>query len=132
MTPSSISFSNLLNPEFNAITFSLFGMGMVFSGLVIISLYVVLLPKILRLPAAWQKRSQPGAQQRSQTEEANRDEEVLLAIATAFYLHQDFPEEQERITFKSHGDPDSPWKISGRMRGLSVRNQSGMRKAFRR
>ncbi len=128
---SFISFSNLVSPEFNAIYFSLFGMAMIFSGLVIISLYVVFLPKILRLPASLKNNRRPKAEQRVEQDEAQKSEELLLAIATALYLHQDFPEEQERITFKSHGDLDSPWKISGRVRGLSMR-QSNMRKGYRR
>ena len=39
----------LNEPGFNALTFSLFGMGLVFAGLVVISLYITLLPKLLHL-----------------------------------------------------------------------------------
>ncbi|MEN8140469.1 MAG: OadG family protein [Thermodesulfobacteriota bacterium] len=127
---ANISVSHLVTPEFNAIYFSLFGMGLVFSGLLVISLYILALPKLLKLPGWWRSRRRPetpGAEEEV-VAGANRDDEVLLAIATAFYLHQDFPEEQEKITFKGHGDLDSAWKISGRVRGLSMRNPSAMRR----
>ena len=130
---SAISLDNLVTADFNAITFSLLGMGLVFSGLLIISLYIILLPKILRIPSVSLPQKDTTAQQRTDhKDQQGQQQEILLAIATALYLHQDFPEEQERITFKSHGDLDSPWKISGRVRGLSMRNPSSLRKGQRR
>ncbi len=118
---ANISFNNLVTPEFNAVIFSIFGMAMVFAGLVVISIYITLLPKILALPARLKKKSA----QVSQEESASVEQDVLLAIAVAFHLQQDFPEENEKITWKSHGDLDSPWKISGRVHGLSVRSHAG-------
>ena len=118
---SNISLSNLITPEFNAVMFSIFGMSMVFAGLIVISIYIAVLPKILALPARLKKK--PKAQAEGDTSTTEQD--TLLAIAIALHLQKDFPEENEKITWKSHGDMDSPWKISGRVHGLSVRSQVG-------
>lgn len=115
-----VSLSNLITPEFNGVLFALFGMAMVFAGLLVISIYIVLLPKILALPAKFKKKAG-----KFQEDSASREQEILLAIAVAFHLQQDFPEENEKITWKSHGDLESPWKISGRVQGLSSRTHVG-------
>ena len=47
---SNISWANLFENGHNFISFSIMGMLIVFSGLSIISIYIVLLPKILNLP----------------------------------------------------------------------------------
>ncbi len=118
-----ISFDNLITPEFNAVIFSIFGMTMVFAGLFVISIYIAVLPKLLALPSKLKKR----ALQNDNKESADSEQDILLAIAVALHLQQDFPEENEKITWKSHGDLDSPWKISGRVHGLSVRSHVGRR-----
>ncbi|MBC8208990.1 MAG: OadG family protein [Desulfobulbaceae bacterium] len=109
--------ANLIEPGFNALIFSLFGMGLVFSGLVVIGLYIIFLPKLLNL---FQKRS------RKKTEPAtpatpDTKHEILLAIATALHLQSNFPDENERLTWKSHGDLESPWLVSKRMHALAQR-----------
>lgn len=119
---AKISFSNLISPEFNAVLFSIFGMAIVFAGLLVISIYIAVLPKILALPARMKRRKSEIKEGCSSTEQ-----DILLAIAIALHLQQDFPEDNEKITWKSHGDMDSPWKISGRVHGLSVRSHVGHR-----
>ncbi len=47
---NNISWANLFVNGQNFISFSIMGMLIVFSGLSIISIYIVLLPKILGLP----------------------------------------------------------------------------------
>jgi len=118
MSISNISLANLYQGELNAINFSLLGMLFVFGGLVIIALYIVLLPKLLEILKKKPKR------QASTTIDTNteKESEIMLAIAAAFHLNQNFPEVSERITWKSHGDMESPWLVSGRVHGLSVRN----------
>lgn len=119
---AKISFSNLITPEFNALVFSFFGMAMVFAGLIVISIYIALLPKVLALPSRLKKKSG-----KDNAESVSTEQDILLAIAIAFHLQQDFPEENEKITWKSHGEMDSPWKISGRVHGLSVRTHVARR-----
>ncbi len=125
-----ISFSNLNTPDFDAVLFSLFGMSMVFGGLVVISLYIAILPKLLALPSKFKNRKKTVAAKADDCGPAEQD--ILLVIATAFYLSQNFPDENEKITWKSHGALESPWKISGRVHGLSVRNQVGVNNLRRR
>jgi len=117
MSFSQISLAHLSQNGFDSVTFSLLGMLFVFAGLVIIAVYIVLLPKILRL---LQKKPSTSALQSVDTD-SHKQKEILLAITTALHLHQNFPEGSERITWKSHGDIDSPWLVSGRVHGLSVR-----------
>ncbi len=118
---SKISFANLVSPEFNAVLFSILGMAMVFAGLVVISIYITMLPKILALPARFKKKRGKAAKEES----VSIEQDILLAIAVALHLQRNFPEENEKITWKSHGDMDSPWKISGRVHGLSSRTHVG-------
>ncbi len=120
MSFTNIGIHNLLRPEFNALQFSLMGMGLVFGGLLFIALYILLLPKLLALG-----ERKPKAQAPSCTDEKckQEEEEILLAIATALHLHSNFPEGEDRITWKSHGDMESPWLVSGRMRSLKSRQQ---------
>ncbi|MCB2181428.1 MAG: OadG family protein [Desulfobulbaceae bacterium] len=119
-------FSNLFVGDFNAVTFSLFGMGLVFCGLVIISLYVMFLPKLI---AFMEKKpvSAPSVKEEESLDAQVLEKELLLAIATAYYLDQNFPEENQKITWKSHGDVDSPWQISGRVQGMSQRTHVSRR-----
>lgn len=117
---SQIGADNLFIGDFNAVTFSLFGLTLVFSGLIIISLFIIILPKLANRPrksAGMGDAGSPGA-----SFDILAEKEVLLAIATAFHLDQDFPEENEKITWKSHGDIATPWQISGRAHCLSVRS----------
>ena len=126
----NISLSNLYIGDFNALAFSLTGMSVIFSGLVIISLYIVVLPTILRLLEG--KKAAVQIPEEEQGQDIFAEKELLLAIATALHLDQNFPEENQKITWKSHGDVDSPWQMSGKVHGLSQWNQSGRHEAFHR
>ncbi len=119
MSFANIGFHNLTQPGLNALQFSLMGIGLVFGGLLIIALYITLLPRLLELT----KRKQSSPATTEMTADSDREEEILLAIATAFHLHSNFPEGSERITWKSHGDLESPspWLVSGRMDSLTSR-----------
>ncbi len=120
-----ISFSNLNSPGFDAVWFSIFGMAVVFGGLVVISLYIVVLPHLLALPAKFKKKKNT-VEVDACHEQDQSEQDILLIIATAYHHSQNFPEENEKITWKSHGDMESPWKITGRVHGLSVRNHVGV------
>jgi len=112
--------ANLFIGDFNAVTFSIIGMLVVFAGLTIISLYIVCLPWLLK--GLGKKPVRPeAADQAAKQQDMEQEKEILIAIATAFYLDQNFPEENQKITWKSHGDVESPWLISGRVQGMAQR-----------
>jgi len=112
--------ANLFIGDFNAVTFSIIGMLVVFAGLTIISLYIVCLPWLLK--GLGKKPARPeAADQAAKQQDMEQEKEILIAIATAFYLDQNFPEENQKITWKSHGDVESPWLISGRVQGMAQR-----------
>ncbi|MBU0961537.1 MAG: OadG family protein [Proteobacteria bacterium] len=119
MSFANIGLHNFTQPGFNALQFSLMGLGLVFGGLLIIALYITLLPRLLELT----QRKQSSLAKIETAADKNQKEEILLAIATAFHLHSNFPEGSERITWKSHGDMESPspWLVSGRMHSLNIR-----------
>ena len=116
MSLTNIGIHNFQQPGFNALQFSLMGMALVFGGLLIIALYIYLLPKLLALV-----ERKPKPEECSDEKCRQEEEEILLAIATALHLHCDFPEGEDRITWKSHGDMESPWLVSGRLRSLKSR-----------
>ena len=110
-----ISFSNLFENGHNYITFSIMGMLIVFCGLSIISIYIVLLPKILNLPAL--------VKIKKETESLPaQDPELMLAITVALHLEQTGGRNYAKITWKRHEDQASSWLTAGRMRGLAVRS----------
>ncbi len=116
MTFTNIGLHNLNQPGLDALQFSLMGMSLVFGGLLIIALYIALLPKLLDL-----FKAKPKQLKSEKSTDPEKEEEILLAIATAFHLHNNFPDGDERITWKSHGDMESPWLVSGRMQSLNNR-----------
>ncbi|PCI10175.1 MAG: hypothetical protein COB71_13205 [Thiotrichales bacterium] len=123
MTFDKLNLDNLNQAGFDAIQFSLMGMAIVFAGLVIIAIYIVVLPKLLQLFATLGKKKTSPKDETLPEETNNNETEILLAIATAAHLHINFPEGNERITWKSHGDMESPWQVSGRMHSLGVRKR---------
>lgn len=125
-----IGLSNFYIGDFNALSFSLCGLLVVFSGLLIISLYILMLPSLLRLFA--RKKQRTSTVNKEQEQDIFAEKELLLAIATAFHLDQNFPEENQKITWKSHGDVDSPWQMSGKVHGLSQWNQTSQHHGLRR
>ncbi|MBU0966105.1 MAG: OadG family protein [Proteobacteria bacterium] len=113
--------ANLFAGDFNAVTFSIIGMLLVFVGLIIISLYIVSLPWLLKRLGKRPARPTDAADKLAEQQTIDQEKEILMAIATAFYLDQNFPEENQKITWKSHGDVESPWLISGRVQGMAQR-----------
>jgi Na+-transporting methylmalonyl-CoA/oxaloacetate decarboxylase gamma subunit len=116
---TNIGLHNLNQPGLDALQFSLMGMGLVFAGLLIIALYITLLPRLLKLGQA-----KPLKVEDRTSIDSGEEENILLAIATALHLHNNFPDGDERITWKSHGDMESPWLVSGRMHSLHSRKLS--------
>lgn len=124
MNFDQIRFANLVNGDFNAVTFSILGMLIVFAGLTIISLYIVVLPKLLELPellAGLTKTRRKTAA--GQDEGGELDMETLLAIAVALHFDQIYSDDNRRITWARHEPQESAWCATGRMNGLALRSQ---------
>ena len=101
------------------------GMLIVFGGLSIISIYIVLLPKILGIPG--QVKSKRTAEKKTGEESDTADEsEILLAITIALHLDQTRDGQNQKITWQRH-DTDSAWRTAGRIRGLAVRGHHSVR-----
>lgn len=117
--PTFFHSEALTQQNFNAISFSLMGMVIVFCGLIFISVYIYLLPKALAFFRNLFKRKNtvPLHQQENEME-------ILLAISCAYHIHKNFPEGKEKITWKSHGEIDSPWQVGGRMHSMEVRKRT--------
>ena len=118
---SHISLQNLFSRDFNAVSFSLTGMFVVFTGLLVISIYIAMLPTILALPDKL-KKSKSAEKKVSGHGEDDRftDREVLIAIAVAFDLERNLPEENQKITWKpKRRETVSAWHIGGRFQGVS-------------
>ncbi|MFC1844431.1 OadG family protein [Thermodesulfobacteriota bacterium] len=120
---NSISSANLFQNGQNFISFSIMGMMIVFVGLSIISIYIVLLPKILNLPKifAAKKEIQKKKKEEAQSPPA-RDSELLLAIAVALHLDQTSSGSFQKITWKRDSTHESAWLTAGRVRSLAVRS----------
>ncbi|MEA3546354.1 MAG: OadG family protein [Thermodesulfobacteriota bacterium] len=118
---SHISLQNLFSPDFNAVNFSLTGMLVVFTGLLVISIYIFLQPFILALPDNLKKKK--SAEKEISGRGGNdlfTDKEVLIAIAVAFHLDRGFSEENQRITWKPERRATvSAWQIGGQFQGVS-------------
>lgn len=113
--------TNLFGNGLNYVSFSIMGMLIVFAGLTIISVYIVLLPKILNLPKAFTAKKEK-VQPKAVSPLPTLDQEIMLAITVALHLDQTASGKLEKITWKRHGESESGWLIAGRMRGLAVRS----------
>ena len=121
-----IGTDNLFFNGFNAVQFSILGMLIVFGGLTIITIYIILLPKLLVLPDKFRKRTtlRKGAAERAKTE-------LLLAIAVALHLDQTKNGGKQRLTWPRHEEKESDWKTAGKIRGLAVRSHLPRRRPGR-
>jgi Na+-transporting methylmalonyl-CoA/oxaloacetate decarboxylase gamma subunit len=115
---SNISWANLFGDGQNFISFSIMGMTIVFVGLTIISIYIVLLPKILN----WPKIREIKQEKREDGSLPSMEPEIMLAITVALHLDQTGSGSNEKITWGRAADSESAWLTAGRMRGLSVRS----------
>ena len=118
---SQISLQNLFSRDFNAVSFSITGMLVVFTGLLVITIYITLLPSILALPDKLKKNKCAEKEMSGRGEDGLfTDKELLIAIAVAFHLERNFPEENQKITWKpKRRETVSAWQIGGRFQGVS-------------
>jgi len=121
-----ISLDNLFNHGFNAIQFSIMGMLIVFGGLSIITLYIMLLPKILGLPGYIKSKKAPAKELEKESGTADNSE-LLLAITIALHLDQTRGGQNQKITWPRHDTTDSTWCTAGRIRALAVRGHHSVR-----
>jgi len=131
-----MNFDSLITDNFNAFTLALLGMSVVFTGLTIVALYIAALPKILGLFERKTKIAEV-------TEVIEAQDEIVVAVATAFHIHQRrlakkpiqilksvfkplIPNEnlsdQEKLVWQAHPGNATSWQMSGRMINFSLRN----------
>jgi Na+-transporting methylmalonyl-CoA/oxaloacetate decarboxylase gamma subunit len=119
---SNISWTNLFENGQNFISFSIMGMLIVFSGLSFISIYIMLLPKILNIPKLLKAEKEIKREKGKIESLPAQDPELLLAITVALHLDQTNSGSLDKITWKHSSDRESAWLTAGRMRGLAVRS----------
>ena len=120
---NNISWDNLFVNGQNFISFSVMGMLIVFSGLSIISIYIVLLPKILDLPRLLRAEKERKKEKKEEIGSLPaQDQELLLAITVALHLDQTSSGSFQKITWKRYSAHESAWLTAGRLRGLAVRS----------
>ena len=120
---NNISWDNLFVNGQNFISFSVMGMLIVFSGLSIISIYIVLLPKILNLPRLLRAEKERKKKKKEEIGSLPaQDQELLLAITVALHLDQTSSGSFQKITWKRYSAHESAWLTAGRLRGLAVRS----------
>jgi Na+-transporting methylmalonyl-CoA/oxaloacetate decarboxylase gamma subunit len=120
---SNINSANLFQNGQNFISFSIMGMMIVFVGLSIISIYIVLLPKILNLPKMFAAKKEIKKKGKEEVEfPSEQDSELLLAITVALHLDQTSSGSFQKITWKRSSAHESAWLTAGRVRSLAVRS----------
>jgi Na+-transporting methylmalonyl-CoA/oxaloacetate decarboxylase gamma subunit len=105
----------LIIGNFNALSFSLFGISVVFVGLSLIAIYIKILPIILETLELTQKNKKD---EKVKLSEQEIEEEELAAIMVAFRLHNMNEIDDQRITWARHQGAKSTWDISRRAENL--------------
>ncbi len=117
MSFANMGVDNLFQQGFNALQFSLMGMMLVFSGLIIIAVYIIILPKLLN----GKKKEKKEAATTEPAAATDDQSEIVLAVACALHLHRSMPGGSDRITITHDQDVDNPWQVAGRMNSLGMR-----------
>lgn len=118
-----ISLQNVLDNHGIAITLT--GMLIVFSGLVLISLFIAQLPNLLtvydRLRTRQGRKSDPDVKTVPAT--TPQEDEIMTAICLVIHLELDrITGESQKITISRHPGQGSIWASAGKMRSLSQRS----------
>ncbi|MCK5882673.1 MAG: OadG family protein [Bacteriovoracaceae bacterium] len=108
----NISWDNLFIGDFNALTFSILGVSVVFSGLILISLYIAVLPKVLAFFEIdhSKKNANSGMVNADPKEAESNDEEIMIAIALAIHMDQTYGEQNQKFTWDENAPSDRSWK----------------------
>ncbi|MEX0322080.1 MAG: OadG family protein [Puniceicoccaceae bacterium] len=123
------SFQNVTNAD--GIGIAITGMAIVFSGLVLISLYIASMPKLLnRMEKEVAKKQARKAAKKAKVAAAaapakpvtELTDEMMAAIAFVIRAEKEYEdaEDHQRITVQ-HDDASTVWAVTGRLRNLSTR-----------
>ncbi len=118
-----ISFSNLFKySEIDAVGFTFMGMGIVFTGLVIISLYIAFLPHFLvflgkRKRYKRHRKVYLKMKAKSGMKTDNTRSEIMAAVAMALHLHSNYEDDKQKITWTD--DEPSAWHTAGKIQALN-------------
>lgn len=110
----------------NGYEITLTGMAIVFSGLLLISLFIVLLPRMLALLDRLTEKGRPPttvAKTVSSAPLPPTDEEIMAAISLAIHIEMErCGGDLQRITMAKNPSSGSFWHTAGKMRSLSNRS----------
>jgi Na+-transporting methylmalonyl-CoA/oxaloacetate decarboxylase gamma subunit len=117
-----VSLQNVLDGH--GIAISLTGMLIVFSGLVLISLFITQLPNLLALyDRLTTRRSDQSVPVPTAPEASDREEDIMTAIALVIHLELErLTGESQKITISRRPGQGSIWASAGKMRSLSQRS----------
>lgn len=112
--------NNILRGD--GVTTTVIGMAIVFCGLLLISLFIRLLPKVLAaLDRVGAPHPTPSAQ--PEIDSTPSEEEVYAAICMAIHMELErCGGDLQRITIARRPAPGSFWNSAGKMRSLSDRS----------
>ncbi len=125
----NFSFQNVLDAD--GIGIAITGMAIVFSGLVLISLYISSMPKLLsRMEKVVAKKQARKASKKAKAKAAagppqaitELSGELMAAVAYVIRAEKEYEdaEDHQRITVQ-HDDANTVWAVTGRLRSLSTR-----------
>lgn len=111
--------------EGNGFGITLVGMLIVFTGLVLVSLYISSLPRILNaMQRSRERREQRGAVTAKQPEDAALTDEQALIAAIGYVIEAEIELgnllDYQRITIQ-RDESQRIWAVAGKMRTLSTR-----------
>jgi propionyl-CoA carboxylase beta chain len=117
--PMTINLQNITDNE--ALAVSLLGMSIVFTGLIVVSLFIVVLPKVLDAYDRYRARRHGGETAEPEPDPADQ-READIAAAIAFVIEHELGgdgSQLHRLTIRRTG-AESIWRQAGQMRSLST------------
>ncbi len=118
-----LQFDNIIAG--NGISITLTGMTIVFSGLLLISLFILLLPRVLNGLDRCTANTTNKPQSTSDPESLGPPTEGEIRAAISLVIHIELERcggDLQQITMKKHPSAGSFWTTAGKMRSLSNRS----------
>ncbi|MDY0189430.1 MAG: OadG family transporter subunit [Desulfuromonas sp.] len=118
-----VQFDNIIAE--NGIGITVTGMTIVFSGLLLINLFIILLPRILKTFDRVRSKPEQTLADTSapHTLEEPTEGEIMSAIALVIHIELErCGGDLQQITIKKHPAAGSFWTTAGKMRSLSNRS----------